>query len=143
MVLSPVSAFAAEVPENTGRTARTPDIFRDIFGGIDEVVPDEAAKKLPYQDGTVLSDVREPVYMSENGGKIYGEENSSDATLVWKNKTGKPTLPTGTVNISGKTFALSGEMKILAAYEGDFDNIGRKTELALLVAARKKDGAAS
>lgn len=32
-------------------------------------------------------------------------------------------------------------MKILAAYEGDFDNIGRKTELALLVAARKKDGA--
>ena len=29
MVLSPVSAFAAEVPKNTGRTARTPDIFRD------------------------------------------------------------------------------------------------------------------
>lgn len=141
MVLSPVSAFAAEVPKNTGRTARTPDIFRDIFGGIDEVVPDETAKKLPYQDGTVLSDVREPVYMSENGGKIYGEENSSDATLVWNSKTGKPILPTGTVKISGKTFALSGEMKILAAYEGDFENIGRKTELALLVAARKKDGA--
>lgn len=90
------------MPENTGRTARTPDIFRDIFGGIDEVVPDEAAKKLPYQDGTVLSDVREPVYMSENGGKIYGEENSSDATLVWKNKTGKPTLPTGTVTFPEK-----------------------------------------
>ncbi len=138
MVLSPLSV-CANTPDTTQKSPRKPDIFKDIFGGTDELDPEEEAKNLPYPDGTVLSDIREPLFANETGSRIFGEDNTLSTVLSWKSKAA-PTLPGDTVNISGKSFTLASKMKILASYEGDFDGTGRKNELALLVAAKKTDG---
>ena len=53
-VLSPASTFAVSAADTD-----KPDVLRSIFGGIDDIEPDEKALDLPYLDGTVLSDVRE------------------------------------------------------------------------------------
>ena len=135
MTLSPFGAFAADADAQ-----KDPDVLHEIFGALDSVSPDEYADRLPYTDGTVLSDVREPLYLSGGNRKIFGENNLSSENPAWKTESGAMRLGTGKFTLGSKTYTLSGTYKFLAAYEGDFDNDGRRGELALLAAAKTSDG---
>lgn len=116
-----------------------PDMLRSIFGGIDEVNPDDKSKNLPYLNGTVLSDVREPFYISGSGSKVFGESSFASDTASWKN-SGNFKLPSGKVTVNGTEYNIGSEYKLLGAAEGDFDGDGKKEELAFLTAAVTNDG---
>ncbi len=129
--LNPCAAWA-QTNENE------PDVLREIFSGIDDADPELKSDRLPYLDGTYLSDIREPLYMYEGGQKIFGESDNLSASLSWRTSSSL-TLKRGTVKIAGVSYSLSGQAKFLAAYEGDFDGDGRKNELAVIAAAKTTD----
>ena len=132
-VLSPASTFAVSAADTD-----KPDVLRSIFGGIDDIEPDEKALDLPYLDGTVLSDVREPIYMYNGASKLLGESSFASDSISWKNSAGF-TLKSGNVTINGKIYNIGSEFKLLNASEGDFNNDGKKGELAVLAAAKTTD----
>lgn len=115
------------------------DVLREIFSGIDAVSPDVESERLPYLDGTMLSDVREPLSVNAGGTKIFGNGVSLSENLAWSG-TAAPSFASAAVTLGGKQYSLGGEMKILALSEGDFDNDGRKNELAAIVAAKTAGG---
>lgn len=94
---------------------------------------------LPYLDGTVLSDLREPLSLSSRTQKIYGKDNFDFENASWSTLSNPVYLQTGTVFIGSNAYTLSNTYKFLASYEGDFDNDGKKNELALLAAAKTTD----
>lgn len=128
---------------NSAQTAQAhlseADIFREIFGDITEIDADEKADNLPYLDGTVLSDLREPLSLSSRTQKIYGKDNFDFENASWSTLSNPVYLQTGTVFIGSNAYTLSNTYKFLASYEGDFDNDGKKNELALLAAAKTTD----
>lgn len=131
MVLSPLSMFT--LPANAA--ANKPDVLRSIFGNLDEVAPEEKALDLPYRDGTVLSDVREALGLTAADSFILGESAFASDDLELKSVNAF-TLPAGTITLNGKRYPLNGDFKLLGAAEGDFNGNGKKSELALLVAAK-------
>ena len=120
-------------------TGVKPDVLREMFGGIDEIDPNALESDLPYNDGTFLSDIREPLYMTDSGGKLFGDHASPSEGQSWSGSLSALTLKSGNVAIGGKSYPLSGDTKLLSAYEGDFDNDGKKDELAVLAAAKTTD----
>ena len=122
--LAPVSARANSSQEDADLS-----LMQKIFGNMEDLSDSEYT--LPYKDGTLLSDVREPLYLSENGGRIFGSGEQ-----VWASSGTLPQTANKTFVIGGKSYALSGAYKILSAAEGDFDADGRRNQLAMLVAAK-------
>ena len=144
------------------------DVMASIFGkSINDTDQDEYADRLPYNDGTVLADVREPLLLYDSFNYIgeysmqrrhsvtYGKDLDEDwETLQYQNEDpfplGKGEYVSGrtyrTVTVGGTTYyvaQLLGDVrnhedywKVLNAAEGDFDNDGKKDELALLVALK-------
>lgn len=135
VMLTPLGAFAQTVQG----AEKKPDVMHDIFRDIDDVDSEAKAEDLPYNDGTFLSDIREPYYISESGGEIFGADNSSAESLSGYSVS-VPALNSGNVMISGKTYNLNGEFKIIKSYEGDFSGSGRKSEIAFIIAAKIASG---
>ncbi len=115
------------------------DVLREIFSGIDSVEPDVEAERLPYRDGTVLSDVREPLSVNSSGSGVFGSGSSLSDNLSWSSGAA-PRFASPSVTLGGRQYSLGSEIKILAMSEGDFDNDGRKNELAVIAAARTTGG---
>ena len=116
-----------------------PDVLRSLFGGIDDLSPDEKASELPYADGTMLTEVREPLYMSNEDSQIFGNESFATDSPSWQSATNF-SMPTGTVTIQGKSYTLDREFMLTGAAEGNFDRGGIKDELAVLSAVKTTDG---
>lgn len=123
----------------TAAAADEHDVLREIFSGIDSVSPDDEAARLPYLDGTMLSDVREPMSANNGGTKMFGNSSSLSDNLAWNNSAAFR-FASSAVTLGGKQYSLGSEIKILAVSEGDFDNDGRKNELAAVAAARTTGG---
>lgn len=115
-----------------------PDVLRGIFSGIDSVDPNERELDLPYSDGEVLSDVREPMYITANGSKVLGESSFASDAASWKSADGYA-LSSASFTVGGKKYTVGSEYKVLRAAEGDFDGDGTKGELALIAAAKTSD----
>ncbi|MGN0440987.1 MAG: hypothetical protein ACI4HH_09460, partial [Hominenteromicrobium mulieris] len=147
------------------------DVMASIFGNsINDTDQDEYADQLPYNDGTVLSDVREPLLLYDSFNYIgeysmqarhsvtYGQDSDVDwETLYYENTNPFPlgkdevvgTRRYTTVTVGGTTYYVAQKLgdvrnyedywKVLNAAEGDFDNDGKKDELALLVALKTAD----
>lgn len=122
----------------TSANVSKPDVLRGIFSGIDAVDPDEKSLDLPYVDGTVLSDIREPMYISSDSAKILGESSFASDDVTWKNDV-KYTMKKTSVTFGGKTYSIGDEYKLLRAAEADFDGDGKKGELGILAAVRATD----
>lgn len=120
----------------SAQSTAEPDILHDIFSGIDDVDSDAGEDRLPYSDGTVLSDIREPLGLSDSGAKIFGEDNSSSENPKWNNIE-KFKLKTS-FSVGGTTYTANA-FKILASCEGDFDGDGKRSEIAAVVAAKTND----
>lgn len=118
-------------------------IFDKIFSDMDNINANEYADDLPYYDGEMLSNVREPLIFSSNGGKIYGEGSGAESgdAMAWKDISAKPHLDSR-ISVSGKSYNLSGSIEILKSYEGDFTATGKKNLLASVVGASTTDGKA-
>ena len=54
--------------------AAEPDVLRSIFRDIEQIDPAEQESRLPYADGTVLSEFREPLAIYGGGARIYGDD---------------------------------------------------------------------
>ena len=134
LCLMPLGAFA----EAGQASEPKQDVLHEMFSGIDEVSPDDPAAQLPYLDGTVLSDVREPLYVYDGGSKLFGDSASPSENLTWKSASAAQ-LAAGAVTVGGKTYNLSNTYKLLSSGEGDLNGDGRKNELAVLAAAKTTD----
>ena len=95
-------------------TGVKPDVLREMFGGIDEIDPNALESDLPYNDGTFLSDIREPLYMTESGGKLFGDHASPSEGQSWSGSLSALTLKSCNVAIGGKSYPLSGDTKLLS-----------------------------
>ena len=76
--------------------------------------------------------------MYNGASKLLGESSFASDSISWKNSAGF-TLKSGNVTINGKTYNIGSEFKLLNASEGDFNNDGKKGELAVLAAAKTMD----
>lgn len=133
MIFTSASVFAQNNASAAAAEAGH-DVLREVFGSLDDIDKEAASEKLPYKNSTVLSDVREPLYAGTGSAKIFGNNSSS-----WSSLSGVR-LKSGTAVISGKSYSLTGEFKLLAAAEGDLSGSGKKAELALIIAAKKSGG---
>ena len=122
--------------------AAEPDVLRSIFRDIEQIDPAEQESRLPYADGTVLSEFREPLAIYGGGTRIYGDENNpSAATLGWKSLPAAR-LRSGSVTIGGKSYSFTGKMQLFKTAAGDFKNTGRENGIAAVVGAKSTDGRA-
>lgn len=124
--VAPMSALANTTQEDAGA-----GLLQKIFGKLDDLSDNNL--NLPYHDGTQLSDVREPLYLFENKGQVFGNDGAS-----WANTNVYITLERN-FSINGKSYNIEYGYKPLAMSEGDFNSDGRKNQLAVLVAAKTTD----
>lgn len=124
--VAPMSALAKTTQEDAGA-----GLLQKIFGKLDDLSDNNL--NLPYHDGTQLSDVREPLYLFENKGQVFGNDGA-----FWANTNVYITLERN-FSINGKSYNIEYGYKPLAMSEGDFNSDGRKNQLAVLVAAKTTD----
>lgn len=126
------------VTASAAQSTYEPDLFNDIFNGIADVDADAKAEDLPYLDGTILSDVREPLALQDGTAKLFGEADTADEGLEWGDLGTFNLKSSFTVN--NTSYSVVSEFKILASYEGDFNGDGKQGEIAAVTAAKTTDG---
>ncbi len=138
--ISALILSAAVFSGNSSIYAERTDVMNRLFSGLGDISADEPYGRLPYNDGTMLSEYKEPMTVGKSAARIFGEENASGGDLSWKSKNVFFNLGGKTVSAGGKSYSLSSKISLIKAYEADFDGDGKKDEMAAVIGAKTTGG---
>ena len=101
--ISALILSAAVFSGNSSIYAERTDVMNRLFSGLGDISADEPYGRLPYNDGTMLSEYKEPMTVGKSAARIFGEENASDGDLSWKSKNVFFNLGGKAVSAGGKS----------------------------------------
>lgn len=138
--ISALILSAAVLSGNSSIYAERTDVMNRLFLGLGDISADEPYGILPYNDGRMFSEYKEPMTVGKSAARICGEENASDGDLSWKSKNVFFNLGGKAVSAGGKSYSLSSKISLIKAYEVDFDGDGKKDEMAAVIGAKTTGG---